>query len=295
MIKNFAKPLALPFAIALGMLFPDLHRFVFVLPYTLMLMLLWAFADLNWQHLHLKKQHLYLLAANLALPWLCYALLKPYCPPDWVVNAFLVAFTPTAVASPVVIRLAGGDVGFMVVAVLLTNLAVALLLPLSVNEFFAVNQSSWAVGGLVAKSLGMLALPLGLNYGIKRYARHLNSIILCYKNVPFGLFCANIAIATANAAYFIAHKVALSASDMAAIGGIALILCVLQFALGRLLGGKTLAMEAAQALGQKNNMFTIWLATAQLTPIAALGTMFYIVYHNLYNAYLLYQKMQKTK
>ena len=66
-----------------------------------------------------------------------------------------------------------------------------------------------------------------------------------------------------------------------------LMLCTLNFWIEKLIGGQQFALEASQSLGQKNTMFTVWLAFSFLNPIVALGPMFYLLYHNLYNSYQL--------
>ena len=66
-----------------------------------------------------------------------------------------------------------------------------------------------------------------------------------------------------------------------------LMLCLLNFGSGKWIGGKLFALEASQSLGQKNTMFTVRLAFSFLNPLVALGPMFYLLYHNLYNSYQL--------
>jgi BASS family bile acid:Na+ symporter len=70
-------------------------------------------------------------------------------------------------------------------------------------------------------------------------------------------------------------------------------LCVVNFSLGRFIGGKKYSFEAGQSLGQKNTIFSTWVALNFFHPLAALGPIFYILCHNLYNAYLLYSRKNK--
>ncbi|MBQ5478324.1 MAG: transporter, partial [Bacteroidaceae bacterium] len=74
----------------------------------------------------------------------------------------------------------------------------------------------------------------------------------------------------------------------------ALITCAIQFALGKMIGGKyNDRISGGQALGQKNTVFTIWLGATFLTPVTSIAGGFYSVCHNVVNSYQLY-KVRKT-
>ena len=86
---------------------------------------------------------------------------------------------------------------------------------------------------------------------------------------------------------------------------ISLICCVLQFGLGRFIGGRyrpriyVPAVEergkavrkttAGQALGQKNTIFAIWMAYTFMTPESSIVGGFYSIWHNIYNSWQLYR------
>ena len=70
---------------------------------------------------------------------------------------------------------------------------------------------------------------------------------------------------------------------------------IVNFSVGALLGGRNHWQEASQALGQKNLSFVIWIALTFINPLVAMGPMFYIVYHHLYNSWLIYQFEKQRK
>ena len=77
------------------------------------------------------------------------------------------------------------------------------------------------------------------------------------------------------------------------IAGMSLLSCLLQFLIGRLVGvsyGEPIS--AAQALGQKNTVFAIWLAYTFLSPVTALAGGFYSVWHNVVNSWQLRRAMK---
>jgi hypothetical protein len=59
------------------------------------------------------------------------------------------------------------------------------------------------------------------------------------------------------------------------------------FGIGRRLGGNDLSLEMSQTLGQKNTTLTIWIGLTYFNPLIALGPIFYLIYHNLFNSYQL--------
>jgi BASS family bile acid:Na+ symporter len=70
---------------------------------------------------------------------------------------------------------------------------------------------------------------------------------------------------------------------------ISLVICIANFGIGALLGGRRHWQEASQSLGQKNLSFVIWIALTFINPLVAMGPVFYILYHHLYNSWSLYQ------
>ena len=80
-----------------------------------------------------------------------------------------------------------------------------------------------------------------------------------------------------------------SPSLVLAIVGIALIISILNFTLGKLVAPKRFKRECGQLLGQKNTTLSIYLALYFVHPLVALGPTFYILFHNAWNAYQMFQ------
>ncbi|MBS7393880.1 MAG: transporter, partial [Muribaculaceae bacterium] len=78
-------------------------------------------------------------------------------------------------------------------------------------------------------------------------------------------------------------------SLLAAIAVVSFVICVIQFSVGRNIGrffGST--VESGQALGQKNTAFAIWVSSAYINPLAAVGPGCYIIWQNAINSLELY-------
>jgi hypothetical protein len=70
---------------------------------------------------------------------------------------------------------------------------------------------------------------------------------------------------------------------------LSLVICATNFIVGYLIGRPQYGLECSQALGQKNNSFTVYLALTYANPLVALGPTIYVLWHNLWNAWQLYR------
>ena len=71
---------------------------------------------------------------------------------------------------------------------------------------------------------------------------------------------------------------------LASAGVIALILCVINFVSGGLIARKEFRRETSQIMGQKNTTFALYLALEFAGSTVALGPVFYVLFHNLWNS-----------
>ena len=73
-----------------------------------------------------------------------------------------------------------------------------------------------------------------------------------------------------------------------------LLLCIMQFGVGRFIGhyfGAT--VNAGQGLGQKNTAFAIWIASAYLNPLSTVGPGCYILWQNIINSVEIWQSRKQ--
>jgi BASS family bile acid:Na+ symporter len=74
---------------------------------------------------------------------------------------------------------------------------------------------------------------------------------------------------------------------------IPLVISVLQFAIGKWVGGFFGdSISAGQALGQKNTVVGIWLTLTFLNPYAAIAPCAYVIWQNIINAWQLWYKQK---
>lgn len=270
-------------SMAAGMAWPA-SGYTFLVKYAVMTMLFLSLLECRISPASLLRPRLWQLVAVMAgLAIASFSLLHPISP-DLALVAALMALTPTATAAPVVTRFLKGQVEYVVAAVLLTNGLMALAIPLTL-ALLPVDSSA-SVGQILNATLGVIVAPLLLAQLLRHWAPGLTQQLRSLNQVAFALWLLALYLAASKASEFIGHQAG-SPLVVGQMAGIALASCALNFGLGRWLGGTTLAQENGQALGQKNTLFAIWLCLTFFPPHLALGPMFYILFQNVYNSYLI--------
>ena len=112
--------------------------------------------------------------------------------------------------------------------------------------------------------------------------------------MSFILWVILLCVISGSAMKFFYSHADISCTYYILIAGISLLICAFNFTIGYLIGGKKFAREASQTLGQKNTTFTIVLASTFSSPLAAMGPTFYVLWHNLWNAFQLFMHDRKA-
>ena len=291
--NTYGKVLALLSMMVLGMLLPQFQVLSFLIQYLLMIMLFFAFLDIDVRLRSFEVGVLWVLLANVAVAFLGYGLLAPF-DAELALVAFVTGIAPTAIASPVIIGLIKGRVEYVTAAVLLTNTTVALIVPFAL-PFIAgttMHISTWEVLWPV---LVVMFVPLLVARLVKRLPKAVQAVVRKGKTFSFPLWLVCLFLMSAKAASFMRKDLSVPVIRLAEIALVSLVICAVNFCLGALLGGRRAWQESSQALGQKNNSFVIWLALTFLNPLIAMGPTFYILYHNLYNSFQIYQFEKRRK
>ena len=109
-------------------------------------------------------------------------------------------------------------------------------------------------------------------------------MIVSVKDLSYYMWGGSLFVVSGTTAKNIAHADT-SLVFLLIIALLGLILCIVQFAVGRFIGhysGNT--VEAGQALGQKNTAFAIWIAYTYLNPLSSVGPGCYILWQNIINS-----------
>jgi BASS family bile acid:Na+ symporter len=285
--KSYNKVFGLLLMITLGILFPQFHTLASYIQYLLMLMLFFAFLEINIHPGAFQKGVIVVVLANIAVAFSAYWILRPL-DLNLALAAFITGIAPTAIAAPVIISFIHGQVEYVVGAVLLSNVVMSFVLPVTL-PFVVANVVKISVWQVLEPVLITMFVPLLLAHLSKRLPQPAQSVIRRGKVLSFPLWLAALFAASAKAVDFLRSNLVNSASTVIAIALISLSICIVDFVLGAWLGGEQFRLESSQSLGQKNNSFVIWIALTFINPLVAMGPTFYILYHNLYNSWQIYR------
>ena len=213
-----------------------------------------------------------------------------------VEGAMLCIICPTATAAAVVTQKLGGSAARITLYTIESNLLTAILVPLMVplvhpNPDLGFGQSFLLILGRV------FPLLLGPFVGalVLRYAwRKLHDFLGDHYGISFYIWAVSLMLAICVTTKSVVHSPVPLAYQIG-LAAVSLIACLLQFYIGKRLGRKQDdAISAGQALGQKNTVVGIWMGYTFFTPVVAVATGFYSVWHNLVNSWQLYQKRKES-
>lgn len=285
--KLYGKVFGLLVTMLLGALFPQVHIFSPLIQYLLMVMLFFSFLDIEFKPQTFQKSVLWILLANVIVAFLSYALLASF-DMTFALTAFMTAIAPTAIAAPVIMSFLQGEIEYVVASVLVTNVSSAVIIPLAL-PFLIGTEVQISIWEVLQPVLLVMFVPLIL----ARLVSHLPSTTQVHlrrgKRYSFLIWLLNLFLISANASNFLRNEEPNSVSTLLVIALISLVLCIVNFGVGALLGGRRNWQEASQSLGQKNLSFVIWIALTFINPLVAMGPTFYILYHHLYNSWSIYR------
>lgn len=268
-------------------------------PLLIFLMLFITFCKVDPKALRLCRWHGWLLLiqtglfAVLSLP----LILLPDTPARVLVEAaMLCLICPTATAAAVVTGKLGGDAAALTSYTILINLCTALAVPLLLPLVHPhPDMAFWAsFVRIIGKVFPLLFCPFLAAMFVRRYLPYVHHRMTQYKDLAFYMWAVSLSIAIAVTTKSLVHST-VDWTFQLGIAAVSLLSCAFQFAVGRYIGRHYDApVDTAQALGQKNTVFAIWMGYTFLTPVTSVAGGFYSVWHNIYNSYQLYRARKKS-
>lgn len=282
------RTLSIILAFVCGFFLPALNEFSWMIRWLIILMLFITFLGVRLTKLKPTGKHWLLIAINIAVGLGAYGVLHVMGHEELAIAAFFVGITPTATAAPVIMGFLDGSVEFVLTSLLLCNLVICLMLPFILPSI--VGKGGIEIYGSIAQSVGfVMIIPALLALIVRKWKPRAILLPQKLKNVSFGAWIACLVLISAHASFDINNRPELSSHIIWVIGAISLFICAINFAIGYFIGG-TMKRECSQSLGQKNTTLTIFLAMIYApSPIAALGPTFYVLWHNLWNAWQLHR------
>ena len=255
-------------------------------------MLFLVFLQTRLSRSAVTRSHLVLLAANIAMGFVAWGAGWLIGGTEVALSAFFCGITPTAIAAPVIISFLRGRVDYVVAAFVLTNITIAALLPLLLP--IVLGRATPEAFAQVLASVGLVVfVPMLAAWCVRTIHARAAEWPGRLRNLSFSLWVTAMFLITANASDFVRAHADAPHRVLAQIAASSLLVCIANFALGRVIGGRDFPREASQSLGQKNTTFTIYLALTYASPLVALGPTCYVIWHNLWNSWQLHQAGQR--
>lgn len=283
MLKNLIRPGMIFIPFVLGAIFPDVGKLSFLIRWLLIVMFYMVCLQIKIRNLKPQKWHWYLLLANLGIGLGGYYIFHFAGNEQLALAAFFVGITPTANAAPVVMAFLNGRVAYVVSGFVITNLGVSLslvgLLPLVTG-----NTSLGFVADIVKSLLLIIGLPALMALITRKLFPDSTKWPGKCKTFSLFLWSCTLFIIAGEAFTFLETNPHVSPMIIAEIALVSMCICILNFWLGGFLVPHRIKRESSQLLGQKNTTFTLYLALTFVNPLIAMGPIFYVFWHNVWNA-----------
>lgn len=204
---------------------------------------------------------------------------------------------PCAAAAAVVTQKLGGNLEEMTTYTFLSNIITAIMIPICfpLIEKSADNTFMSAFLKILHEVCIVLNVPMLLAYIVKHHFKPFHRWITSVKDLSYYLWGVSLMIVTGTTVKNIVHANT-TAGFILTIALMGLILCIIQFSVGRFIGHYfNNTTEAGQALGQKNTAFAIWIAYTYLNPLSSVGPGCYILWQNIINSVEIWMHDKKMK
>ena len=277
----FCRQIAWLDAAAQGMLTP-----VFIFS-----MLFITFCRVDARRIRFSWMHLWLLLFQIVASVGVYYSLAHF---DIVVaqGAMICILAPVAMAAVVIGGMLGANLETMAAYSLLCNIAIALYAPLLLHAF---GNGECTMAQILQKVSPLLIAPFVAGQFCRFCLRRVSNWVSAHGYLSFYIWLLSLIVIIGRTTCFLLDQTQASLSTEIILALVALIICLLQFGLGRYIGrryGDTVA--GGQSLGQKNTVLAVWLSQAFLDPISSVAPTAYIVWQNIVNSYQLWRAGRKS-
>lgn len=285
----------LPFAIVVGLVF---HRYLVglreVTPWLIFSILLLNDVAVDMKKLKVTMLHVWIMLFQIVVSLGSYFLFKAFGASELVAQGVLVGvLCPVAAASVVIATMLGANRETVTTYTIVGNLMVAIVAPIYFS-FIGILQelpfldSVWLIFRRVAP---IIALPFFLALFLQKFLPGVNAFLCRYKGLSFYLWAAALTITLGQTIDFLFLEGQKEVSNILIMSGASIIFCIIQFAVGKRLGGKYGdRIAGGQILGQKNSAMGIWLANTYLMPLASVFPALYSIWQNLFNSWQMWRK-----
>ena len=260
-------------------------------PVFIFSMLFITFCRVDARRIRFSWMHLWLLLFQIVASVGVYYSLAHF---DIVVaqGAMICILAPVAMAAVVIGGMLGANLETMAAYSLLCNIAIALYAPLLLHAF---GNGECTMAQILQKVSPLLIAPFVAGQFCRFCLRRVSDWVSAHGYLSFYIWLLSLIVIIGRTTCFLLDQTQASISTEIILALVALVICLLQFGLGRYIGrryGDTVA--GGQSLGQKNTVLAVWLSQAFLDPISSVAPTAYIVWQNIVNSYQLWRAGRKS-
>lgn len=286
------KTLAMPLCMVVGAVFCREIAWVdgvthgFITPVFIFTMLFFTYCRVDARKIRLSWMHVWLLLFQIAGSLAVYYMLVQW---NEIVaqGAMICILTPVAMAAVVIGGMLGANIETMTAYSLLCNIVIACVAPLFLFYF---GNGECTTLQIMQRVIVLLVAPFAVGQACRFIAPKLSGWVGSHSQISFYIWLLSLIVIIGRTVCFLLDYEADRGVEII-LAVVALIICLFQFKLGRIIGshyGDTAA--GGQSLGQKNTILAVWLSQSFLDPIACIAPAAYIVWQNLVNSFQIYRK-----
>ena len=270
---------------------PTIHKVTDTfLPYCVFVMLFSSFCKIELRYMKIRVWHWYLALVQILLPFATVLVILQVSNSVYttaLMGFFICAICPTAASAAVITSKLGGSESSLTTYMIISNFVAAIFIPLfltvlSIDSSYTFLQEFFII---LNKVFPIIVLPLFLALFTRKYLHKLHSIMVNeLKDLSFYIWTFSLTILTGKS---LANLINADESFLSLVLMFisSILVCLVQFAIGKLIGSKYgYRITAGQGLGQKNMIFCIWVALTFLNPAVAIIPGLFVIWQNLLNS-----------
>ena len=239
----------------------------------------------SWMHLWLLLfQIVGSLAIYYALAWFNVVVAQ---------GAMICILAPVAMAAVVIGGMLGANLETMAAYSLLCNIVIALFAPIVLHEF---GNGECTMAQILQKVSPLLIAPFVAGQLCRTFLSKVSGWVAEHSRLSFYIWLMSLTVIISRTTCFLLDNQDADRTTTLLLALVALVICLVQFKLGRRIGrhyGDTAA--GGQSLGQKNTVLAVWLSQAFLDPISSVAPTAYIVWQNIVNSYQLWRAGRRSE
>lgn len=288
------RPYILPIALVLGLLLHSWASYATpLIPYVIFSILLLNFSAVDLKSLKFNRLDGVIMAFQTLVSLGGYLAIRALTHDEVLAQGCLiVVMCPVAAAVVVVSSALGADRRTTTGYTVYGNLLVAVIAPIyfsfiGTSQDMPLIESAWLIFKKIAS---VIALPFFVALLLQAFLPKLKSSVSRLKEWALPLWAFALLVTLGQTIDFIFKYHEGNMRNIIILALIAILLCAVQFGLGKLIGkryGEKIA--GGQLMGQKNVAMGIWMASIYLMPLSTVALAFYSISQNVFNSWQMWK------